>query len=367
MSRPSLSVVVPVYRRAEQACAALAALFDQSLPDEVAMEIIVVDDGSDDGTAAHIDAMFGTRIRLLRMPTNRGRAEARSRGIADARSERIVLLDCDCVPAHRHYLSTLWACFEGGAAIVAGPISGYGGTFWDRYQRLGSTRRAKQIRAGIPGVGSSANLAFDKQTYLAAGGFDPRYRHYGFEDRDLLLRLGLHGRLMWADEAEVRHMDALSMREICNKMREAGRHSAGLFASEHPEALRPVRLRRTRHACAPLAALGCHGDVSRRAVAEPHRGSSYRLVDPAVPAPSRYGQGRNRPGLHAGHLAGAEGCGALTGARAVSPQRRAGGNGRPLHVRSNRIAARHPAAPARPGAVRRRGPPAPPGTLAPER
>ena len=236
MSRPSLSVVVPVYRRAEQACAALAALFDQSLPDEVAMEIIVVDDGSGDGTAAHIDAMFGTRIRLLRMPTNRGRAEARSRGIADARSERIVLLDCDCVPAHRHYLSTLWACFEGGAAIVAGPISGYGGTFWDRYQRLGSTRRAKQIRAGIPGVGSSANLAFDKQTYLAAGGFDPRYRHYGFEDRDLLLRLGLHGRLMWADEAEVRHMDALSMREICNKMREAGRHSAGLFASEHPEA-----------------------------------------------------------------------------------------------------------------------------------
>lgn len=232
---PSISVVIPVYRRAMQACATIEALLSQSMVASN-VEIIVVDDGSGDETAERIEDAFGDRIRLLRLATNRGRAQARSHGIANARGERIVLIDCDCVPSTPDYLARLCAVLDDGVVAATGPIRGFGDTFWDRYQQLASTRRAAQARSGVVGVGSSANMAFLKEAYETCGGFDPRYRHYGFEDRDLLLRLSSHGRVAWVPDAEVAHMDALSMIEVGAKMREAGRHSAAMFERDHPQA-----------------------------------------------------------------------------------------------------------------------------------
>lgn len=253
---PSISVVIPVYRRAAQACTTIDALLSQAPSDA---EIVVVDDGSGDGTAERIEATFGDRIRLLRLETNRGRAQARSHGIAHARGERIVLIDCDCVPSTPDYLARLRAALDDGAVAATGPIRGFGDSFWDRYQHLASMRRAAQVRAGVGGIGSSANMAFLKRAYESCGGFDPRYRHYGFEDRDLLLRLSSQGRVAWVPEAEVAHMDALSMVEVGAKMREAGRHSAAMFERDHPQAYVASGYAtldaRRRPALRPLAAL----------------------------------------------------------------------------------------------------------------
>ena len=85
-----VSVVVPPPDRAEMVERALASIQAQSRP---ADEILVVDDGSTDGTAERLAARF-PGATVLRQP-NRGVSAARNRGIRQARGEWIALLDSD--------------------------------------------------------------------------------------------------------------------------------------------------------------------------------------------------------------------------------------------------------------------------------
>lgn len=85
-----VSVVVPAYNAERTIGATLESALHQTHRET---EIIVVDDGSTDGTAGVV-AAFGERIRYLRQP-NAGAAAARNTGIAAARGEFVALLDAD--------------------------------------------------------------------------------------------------------------------------------------------------------------------------------------------------------------------------------------------------------------------------------
>ena len=84
------SVVIPTYNRREKVQEAIDSVLAQR---QVDLEIIVVDDGSNDGTAAAL-AQYGNSIRY-RHQTNGGPAAARNLGIAMARGEWIAFLDSD--------------------------------------------------------------------------------------------------------------------------------------------------------------------------------------------------------------------------------------------------------------------------------
>lgn len=85
-----LSVVVPVYNRAQLLPLTLASLLAQSKPAE---EILVVDDGSTDASAAVAEAL-GPPVRVIRQ-ANQGPAAARNRGLAEARGEWVHFFDSD--------------------------------------------------------------------------------------------------------------------------------------------------------------------------------------------------------------------------------------------------------------------------------
>lgn len=87
-----ISVIVPVYNRAGLIARALTSVFTQS---RRAQEVIVVDDGSDDGTGEHVRKCF-PQVRYFRQP-NRGVSSARNRGITEARCEWVAFLDSDDV------------------------------------------------------------------------------------------------------------------------------------------------------------------------------------------------------------------------------------------------------------------------------
>ena len=90
MPQPRVTVVISTYQRADLVCRALRSVFAQTCqPDEV----IVVDDGSTDGTSTRLASEF-PRARVLRQE-NRGVSAARNRGIAAARGRWIALLDSD--------------------------------------------------------------------------------------------------------------------------------------------------------------------------------------------------------------------------------------------------------------------------------
>lgn len=234
-----VSVVIPVYRDGARAIEAAQAISAQILPVGTEVEIILVDDGSDDDTPTTL-AQGVASAQVLRLERNAGRSTARNAGAKLASGGAIVFMDCDCMPVGNDFLAAHLVTLESGAVASTGRVTGRGDGFWDRYQREASLRRERQHAAGKPYSGSSQNLAVRRAAFEQVGGFDSGYRQYGFEDRDLLLRLATLGSVAWTPEAVVRHMDALSLAQVSRKMAQAGEHSSPRFAARHAEAYRAL-------------------------------------------------------------------------------------------------------------------------------
>jgi hypothetical protein len=116
------SVIVPVYNGSETLDACLSALVGQDYPPE-RFEIIVVDDGSSDNTAA-IASRYP--VRLIRLPENRGRIEARLRGALEARFDTLLYNDVRVLP-ERDLLARI---SERGYEPIIPDIRDYDGSLW---------------------------------------------------------------------------------------------------------------------------------------------------------------------------------------------------------------------------------------------
>lgn len=92
MNRPFFSVLLPAYNARAHIRRAVSDLAAQTFRD---FEIVVVDDGSTDGTADIVNSFSDPRIRLLRLPENRGLVGALNAGLAEARGKWIARQDAD--------------------------------------------------------------------------------------------------------------------------------------------------------------------------------------------------------------------------------------------------------------------------------
>jgi glycosyltransferase involved in cell wall biosynthesis len=92
MPYPPVTVLIPAYNAAHTIERALASVWRQNYPD---MEVIVVDDGSSDDTATHVQKMGRANLRLIRLKKNRGECAAMNAGIQRARTPYIAFLDAD--------------------------------------------------------------------------------------------------------------------------------------------------------------------------------------------------------------------------------------------------------------------------------
>lgn len=88
---PKVSVVIPTYERAVKVQGAINSVLEQTFSD---LEVIVVDDGSKDGTGQILEEKFGNRIRYFPQ-TNQGASVARNKGVTEARGDWIAFLDSD--------------------------------------------------------------------------------------------------------------------------------------------------------------------------------------------------------------------------------------------------------------------------------
>jgi glycosyltransferase involved in cell wall biosynthesis len=88
---PKVSVVIPTYNRAAKVRATIESVLAQTMTD---LEVIVVDDGSSDGTGKILEETFGDRIRYYAQ-ANKGASVARNKGVEEARGEWIAFLDSD--------------------------------------------------------------------------------------------------------------------------------------------------------------------------------------------------------------------------------------------------------------------------------
>jgi glycosyltransferase involved in cell wall biosynthesis len=121
---PRVSVVVPVLNDAVQICSLLEALLGQSYPQDK-FEIIVVDNGSIDGSRRAVEGFMARRpdiIRLLEEREIRGSYAARNAGIRNARGEIIAFTDSDCVPRVNWVEAGVKSLQERSASLGGGEI-----------------------------------------------------------------------------------------------------------------------------------------------------------------------------------------------------------------------------------------------------
>ena len=233
-----VTAVIPVFRDADRAVNAARAVTRCFSGAVSSFEVLVVDDGSADDTTHRLKEQLPSSVRLIQLTHNVGRAGARNAGAAEATGTFILFMDCDCLPADANFVTAHLRRFEGDVVASTGPVVGTGSGFWHEHQVRSSAQRARASARGFSAAGSTANLVVRRDVFLRVGGFNEVYRGYGFEDRDLLMRIGQQGTIAWTGDAVVEHHDELDLATVCRKMREAGAHGARTFAVQHPEAYR---------------------------------------------------------------------------------------------------------------------------------
>ncbi|GGG71265.1 glycosyl transferase [Salipiger pallidus] len=103
MTDLTLSCIIPAYNEAPRIDAVLDAVLGHPLIDEV----IVVDDGSSDGTADHARTHAHLALRVIEQPRNGGKTRAVVRGIEEASGSHILLLDSDLLGLDADHLAAL--------------------------------------------------------------------------------------------------------------------------------------------------------------------------------------------------------------------------------------------------------------------
>jgi GT2 family glycosyltransferase len=162
-------------------------------------EILVVDNGSTDGSVAFIRNAFPS-VRVLPLDRNYGFSGGNNRGIAQANTDIVVLLNNDMI-VDRGFLQPLLAGFSDPSVFaVTSQIffqdstrrreeTGKTRARWDRgffYLWHDEINGADESRATLPVFwAGGGSCAIDRNKFLAIGGFDPLYEPFYLEDTDL--------------------------------------------------------------------------------------------------------------------------------------------------------------------------------------
>src|SRR3954447_4535020 len=249
---PRMSVVICSLNGADGVDRCLSALARQTIADE--LELIVVDDGSTDGTA---DVGHRHGARVIRHETNRGLSAARNSGVRAATAPVVGFLDDDTEPA-ADWAEHLLSAYAPGVAGVGGVVESEPGSgLLARYlmrntplepleielaeseslpyrlrlylerQWLGNQREGRRPAYGLVG----ANMSFRRDPLHEAGLFDERFT-FGAEELDLCKRLQRSDdapELVIEPRAVVTHHFRESLRDTLRRAKAYGVGSARMY------------------------------------------------------------------------------------------------------------------------------------------
>jgi GT2 family glycosyltransferase len=207
--RPRVSLYIPCYNVERFIAPCLEAALRQTVPFD---EILVVDDGSTDGTAT---TACKYPVRIVSHGRNRGLAAGRNTGLREARNDLVAALDADCV-ADARWLEVLLEEMADPRVAVAGGrlVESVLETLADRWRRAHMSQDWGDRRVVSPVFMYGNNALLRKAAVAAVGPYDERYRTNG-EDMDLTKRLRAAGfASVYRPDAVVKHLRQDTVRSI---------------------------------------------------------------------------------------------------------------------------------------------------------
>jgi len=241
------SVVIPTYQRRDVVLESVRALASQAFND--GYEVIVVVDGSTDGSA---EALRGLAtpfpLTVIEQP-NKGLANARNRGAAATQGEIILFLDDD-MEAHSRLLAEHERSHLEGADVVMGHIplhpkspanflsSGVKAWAEDRCEILSRQNGELPFRELLGG-----QLSLTRKTFLDVSGFDTDFNingSFGNEDIDFGYRLKKKGyKVVFNPNAISWQRYVVTPRQYLRQYRQSGR-AAVILARKHPDQIENI-------------------------------------------------------------------------------------------------------------------------------
>ncbi|HXI11398.1 MAG TPA: glycosyltransferase family 2 protein [Thermoanaerobaculia bacterium] len=243
---PDFSVVIPTFNRLATLLQVLDGLGQQK--NAPAFEVVVIDDGSSDTTAATIsaamrDGRFPYPIRF-ESQSNSGPGNARNRGVALSAGRRILFIGDDTVPEqdflaehHRIHQQPEQASNVACLGYTGWPLDERVTPFMDYINDYGLQFGYRLIEDGadVPfNFFYTSNISLSREL-LVAQPFDTSFPAAAWEDIELAYRLKAAGlRIVYNAKAVTRHYHPITVDSFAKRQYKVGK-SGAVFYSKHPE------------------------------------------------------------------------------------------------------------------------------------
>lgn len=242
-SAAALAVVIPTHNRRAILERTLDALAVQSHPD---FRVVVVDDGSTDGTWEWLEARAARASRpplAVAKQENRGQGQARNRALHDVAEELVLFLGDDII-AHPDLVAEHLAAHRS----AAGPMAVVGFTDWRRSEMRVTPALEMVNREGhqfgfahmqpeqeVPFTCFYTSNVSLPRALLGDEPFDAGFATYGWEDIELGYRLSLAGlKLVYHPAAAAEHLHPMTLGDLFARQRLVGKGLRSLWRL-HPE------------------------------------------------------------------------------------------------------------------------------------
>jgi GT2 family glycosyltransferase len=256
------SVIIPTYNRLQDLQQVVAAIRNQTVPLGIELEMVVVDDGSGDGTWDWLSGQSGETGFVPLRQSNAGPASARNRGVEAAGGEIVILLGDDTIPQPGWLVAHLeeHRLFGGSGPLAVLGYTSFPADTDSPFLRFINEYGAQfgyliiEDPCAVPfNFFYTSNISLPRSELERLDGFREDFPAAAWEDIEFAYRAAADGlRIRYQPKARTIHHHCVQPRTFCRRQRTSGR-SAAIFADLHPELEdflgvarlgRPIALRR---------------------------------------------------------------------------------------------------------------------------
>ncbi len=205
-----VSIIVPVFNSEKTIRKCLESLLNIDYPKHK-LEIILVDDGSTDGTKEIIRHYSGVKLIEQR---HKGPATTRNVGVRKSSGKYIFFTDSDCI-VRKDWIMDMLKEFRGNLAIVSGSLVPF--SMKRPSEKFEQMRRERLygVRRRLVEVVPSCNMAIKRGVFNEINGFDEDFKYASFEDYDLCRRVKkLKYAILYEPTIQVIHLHSSSWKGV---------------------------------------------------------------------------------------------------------------------------------------------------------